>query len=81
MSILEIEGLTVAVGAQEILHGIDLAVPERGIVAVLGANGVGKTTLMRTISGIYRPTAGRIRFLGDDIAHADAHEIVKRGLL
>ncbi|WP_394367218.1 ABC transporter ATP-binding protein [Prosthecodimorpha hirschii] len=78
---LEIRGLTVAMGLQEILHGVDLAVPERGIVAVLGSNGVGKTTLMRAISGIYSPKAGSILFRGEDIARMKSHEIVARGLL
>ncbi|WP_420875746.1 ABC transporter ATP-binding protein [Prosthecomicrobium hirschii] len=78
---LEIRGLTVAMGLQEILHGVDLAVPERGIVAVLGSNGVGKTTLMRAISGIYSPKAGSILFRGEDIARLKSHEIVARGLL
>jgi branched-chain amino acid transport system ATP-binding protein len=81
MSLLEIRGLTVAMGIQEILHAVDLDVPERGIVAVLGSNGVGKTTLMRTISGIYRAKAGTIRFKGEDIAKLKSHEIVARGLL
>ena len=81
MSLLEIRGLTVAMGLQEILHGVDLSVPERGIVAVLGSNGVGKTTLMRAISGIYSPKAGSILFRGEDIARLKSHEIVARGLL
>ncbi|MDI4665483.1 ABC transporter ATP-binding protein [Xanthobacter autotrophicus] len=81
MSLLEIRGLTVAMGVQEILHGVDLDVPERGIVAVLGSNGVGKTTLMRAISGIYRAKAGTIRFKGEDITRLKSNEIVARGLL
>ena len=81
MSLLEIRGLTVSMGVQEILHGVDLAVPERGIVAVLGSNGVGKTTLMRTISGVYRAKAGTIRFKGEDITKLKSNEIVARGLL
>lgn len=80
MNILDVRGVTVAMGLQEILHGIDLAVPENGIVAVLGSNGVGKTTLMRTISGIYKPKAGTIRFAGEDITRLKSHEIVARGL-
>ncbi len=81
MSLLEIRTLTVAMGVQEILHGVDLTVPERGIVAVLGSNGVGKTTLMRTISGIYRAKSGTIRFKGEDITRLKSNEIVARGLL
>jgi branched-chain amino acid transport system ATP-binding protein len=81
MSLLEVRDLTVAMGVQEILHGIDLDVPDRGIVAVLGSNGVGKTTLMRAISGIYKPKSGTIRFKGEDISKLKSHEIVVRGLL
>jgi branched-chain amino acid transport system ATP-binding protein len=80
MSLLEIAGVTVRMGVQQILNGVDLSVPERGIVAVLGSNGVGKTTLMRTISGIYRANGGSIRFAGEEIAQLRSHEIVARGL-
>ena len=78
--ILEVQGLAVRMGLQQILHDVSLAVPERGIVTVLGANGVGKTTLMRTLSGIYRAGAGTGRFGGQDITNHPAHEIVARGL-
>jgi branched-chain amino acid transport system ATP-binding protein len=78
--ILEVQGLAVRMGLQQILHDVSLAVPERGIVTVLGANGVGKTTLMRTLSGIYRAGAGTVRFGGQDITNHPAHEIVARGL-
>lgn len=81
MSLLEIRGLTVTMGIQEILRGVDLDVPEKGIVAVLGSNGVGKTTLMRAISGIYRPKSGTIRFRGEEISKLKSHEIVALGLL
>ncbi|NLH80835.1 MAG: ABC transporter ATP-binding protein [Phyllobacteriaceae bacterium] len=81
MSLLEIRDLTVAMGIQEILRGVDLDVPEKGIVAVLGSNGVGKTTLMRAISGIYRPKSGSIRFRGEEISKLKSHEIVALGLL
>jgi branched-chain amino acid transport system ATP-binding protein len=81
MSLLEISQVSVTMGIQEILRGVDLTVPERGIVAVLGSNGVGKTTLMRTISGIYRAKSGTIRFRGEDITKLRSDEIVARGLL
>jgi branched-chain amino acid transport system ATP-binding protein len=79
-ALLEVDGLAVRMGEQEILHDVSLAVPERGIVTVLGANGVGKTTLMRTVSGIYRASAGSIRFAGEPIANLPSHRIVARGL-
>jgi branched-chain amino acid transport system ATP-binding protein len=78
--LLEVKGLHVKMGVQEILRGIDLAVAEREIVAVLGSNGVGKTTLMRTLSGVYRPVSGAIRFTGTDITKIPTHEIVDLGL-
>ncbi|QCO12386.1 ABC transporter ATP-binding protein [Azospirillum brasilense] len=67
-------------GPQEILHGIDLTVAQGAIVAVLGSNGVGKTTLMRAISGVYRASRGGIAFRGEAIANLPAHRIVKLGL-
>ncbi len=80
-ALLSIEDLHVAMGPQEILHGIRLTVDEGAIVAVLGSNGVGKTTLMRAVSGIYRPRRGAITFRGTPIAGLPAHRIVKLGLL
>ena len=68
-------------GPQEILRGVSLAVGADEIVAVLGSNGVGKTTLMRAVSGIYPVRSGAIRFMGENIAGRRAHEIVARGLL
>ncbi len=79
--ILRIENLHVAMGVQEILRGVDLAIGEGEIVAVLGANGVGKTTLMRAISGIYRVASGHIRWRGEDITNMPSHLIVAKGLL
>lgn len=79
--ILAISGLRVKMGAQEILHGLDLSCGQGEIFAVLGANGAGKTTLMRAISGIYRAEAGSIRFEGEEIANARSHDIVRKGLL
>jgi branched-chain amino acid transport system ATP-binding protein len=78
--LLLIEKLRVTMGVQEILRGVDLAVQPGEIVAVLGANGVGKTTLMRAISGIYRATGGTVRFNGQDITHAPSHQTVALGL-
>lgn len=80
MNVLEISSLSVTMGIQEILRGVSFSLPERGIVAVLGSNGVGKTTLMRTISGIYRPNGGTIRLRGRDIAGLPSHEIVALGV-
>ncbi|TAM99796.1 MAG: ABC transporter ATP-binding protein [Rhizobiaceae bacterium] len=81
MTILEVEDLHLTMGPQEILHGVSFSLAKGGIFAVLGSNGVGKTSLMRTISGIYRPKSGRIKLDGTDIAGLPSHEIVARGLL
>jgi branched-chain amino acid transport system ATP-binding protein len=80
MSLLEVRDLSVKMGLQEILHGVWLEVGEKSIVTVLGANGVGKTTLMRTISGVYQSSGGAIRFDGTDITAERSHRIVARGL-
>jgi branched-chain amino acid transport system ATP-binding protein len=79
-TVLQVRGLEVAMGALKILRGIDLDVPAGGIVTVLGANGVGKTTLMRALSGVYVPSAGSITFLGQQIAGLPSHAIVARGM-
>jgi branched-chain amino acid transport system ATP-binding protein len=80
MSVLEVRGLEVTMGALKILRGVDLDVPAQGIVTVLGANGVGKTTLLRALSGIYAPSAGTIRFNGAPIGGLPSHAIVAAGL-
>ena len=79
--LLAIEGLCAGYGETEVLRGIDLDVKPGEIVAVLGSNGVGKSTLNRTISGVVRARAGTIRFDGAAIAHEKPRAIVKRGLI
>ncbi len=80
MSGLEIDGLEVAYGRITALRGISLAVAEGQVVCLIGANGAGKTTAMRAISGLVRARAGRIRFDGRDIAGQAAHRIAAAGL-
>ena len=80
MALLELTDVHVTMGVQEILRGISIEVPERAIVAVLGGNGVGKTTLMRAISGIYGIASGSIRFDGREIGNTPSHGIVRHGL-
>ncbi len=80
MSLLSVEKLEVRLGARAILNDISVTVPEGGLVAVLGRNGVGKTTLLRAISGVYRPTRGTIRFDGRDIGGLAAHKVVRAGV-
>jgi branched-chain amino acid transport system ATP-binding protein len=78
---LEISGLHAGYGKAEILRGIDLHVGQGEIVAVLGSNGVGKSTLNNNISGLYRPFSGSIRFKGDELVGQSSTEIVKRGVI
>jgi branched-chain amino acid transport system ATP-binding protein len=81
MSFLEVENLTVCYGAIQALHGISLRVEQGEVVALIGGNGAGKTTTLRTISGLLRPTAGRIEFDGQSIDGTAPHQIVCRGLV
>ncbi len=78
---LEIRNLRAGYGKVEILRGIDLDVGAGEIVAVLGSNGVGKSTLNNNISGLYKPFGGSIRFKGEEIAGIDSAEVVRRGLI
>jgi len=80
MELLTIKDLEVKMGEQPILRGVNLSVTDKAIVSVLGSNGVGKTTLMRAIGGIYRSSAGTIRFRDRDITNLPSQAIVKQGL-
>ena len=80
LNILDIRDLHVRMGEQSILNGLSLRVPAGGIVSVLGSNGVGKTTLMRAISGVYHSTKGSIQFDGTNITNWPSHRIVAAGL-
>ena len=80
MSSLEIDGLEVAYGRTTALHGISITVGEGQVVCLIGANGAGKTTAMRAVSGLVRPRAGRVRFAGQDITGQPAHRIAAAGL-
>ena len=77
---LEVHNLSVQYGSITALHGISLSVPAQGIVTLIGGNGAGKTTTLRAISGMVKPTSGRILFDGQDITGLAPHEIVRRGL-
>ena len=79
--ILAVSGLHAGYGGTEVLRGIDLTVDPGEIVAVLGSNGVGKSTLNRTLSGILRATSGAIRFDGVDVGREKPPAIVARGLI
>jgi branched-chain amino acid transport system ATP-binding protein len=78
---LEIRSLRAGYGKVEILRGIDIDVGQHEIVAVLGSNGVGKTTLNNNISALYRPFGGSIKFKGEEMLGLSSTEVVKRGLI
>ncbi len=80
MSGLKVEGLVVAYGRTVAVKGIDLVVESGQVVTLIGANGAGKTTVMRALSGLLRPRAGRVIFDGVDIAGRRAHRIASAGL-
>ena len=80
MSSLSVHGLTVAYGRTEAVHGIDLAVDDGQVVCLIGANGAGKTTIMRGLSGLLRPRAGSIRLDGVDIVGWAPHRIAAAGM-
>ncbi len=80
-TILEIENLETHYGKIHALRGISFSVEAGKIVTLLGATGAGKSTTLRTISGLIRATSGTIRYMGDDITRKPAHDIVKMGLI
>jgi branched-chain amino acid transport system ATP-binding protein len=78
--LLEVEDVHAGYGPIDVLKGVNLTVRTGEIVAVLGANGAGKSTTLMTISGINRCRRGRILFEGEPIQNRPPHEIVKRGI-
>lgn len=80
MTLLEVREVTAGYDEMEILHGVSIEVGPAEIVTLIGPNGAGKSTLMKTIFGLLRPTAGRIRFRGDDITGLPPHVVVRRGI-
>jgi branched-chain amino acid transport system ATP-binding protein len=77
---LEIRDLVVRYGPLEALHGVSLSVPDGKLVAVIGSNGAGKTTMLRTISGLLRPASGAIELQGSSLAGLEPHAIARLGI-
>jgi branched-chain amino acid transport system ATP-binding protein len=77
---LQVEDLAAAYGPVRALDGVSLDVASGTVTAVLGANGAGKTSLLRAISGLLRPRSGRVRLHGEDIAGMAVEERVRRGM-
>lgn len=80
MAMLEVKDINVYYGAIHAIKGISLSVDEGEIVTLIGANGAGKSTTLRTISGLLKPKTGAINFLGKNIAGMPAHKIVREGI-
>ncbi len=78
--VLRLEDLHVYYGGIHALKGINFEVPAGKIIALIGANGAGKSTTLRSIAGLVRPRRGKIQFLGRDITGLPAHDIVKNGI-
>jgi branched-chain amino acid transport system ATP-binding protein len=78
--VLEVLNLEVAYGAIKALDGVSFEVPEGGIVTLLGANGSGKTTTLRAITGLAAPVGGRIVFAGRELQGRPTHEIIRAGI-
>ncbi len=79
-TMLTVNDINVFYGAIHAIKGVSLEVNEGEIVTLIGANGAGKSTILRTISGLLKPKTGNIQFEGQEIAGMPAHEIVKTGI-
>ena len=79
-ALLELANIEASYGPVQALRGVTLNVPKGKIVTVLGANGAGKSTILKTISGIIDPSKGQIRFAGEEIQSRDPAWIVRRGI-
>jgi len=79
-ALLAVDDLAVAYDGMRALNGVSLRAAPGAIVALIGANGAGKTSLLRAISGLVRASSGSIRFADEDITRLAAHRIVQRGI-
>ena len=77
---LKIDDIHVYYGAIHAIKGVSFEVGEGEIVALIGANGAGKSTILKTVSGLMHPRSGSITFCGDNIAHTDAYKLLRTGL-
>ena len=78
--LLDARGVTKAFGGLTAVNNVDFTVPAESVVALIGPNGAGKTTFFNVVAGLYHPTAGRIKFGGEDITGRRPHEIARRGI-
>ena len=77
---LKVDDIHVYYGQIHAIKGVSFEVHEGEVVSLIGANGAGKSTVLKTISGLLRPKSGTITFLGNDITHTEAYKLVNRGL-
>jgi branched-chain amino acid transport system ATP-binding protein len=80
MSLLEVQDIHTHYGSIEALKGVSLDVEEGEVVTLIGSNGAGKSTTLRSISGLTTASSGKVRFGGQDITRVPAHEIVSYGI-
>lgn len=80
MAMLKVDNLSVHYGVIQAVKDVSFEVNEGEVVTLIGANGAGKTSILRTISGLVRPSAGKIKFLGQEIQKEPARQIVANGL-
>jgi branched-chain amino acid transport system ATP-binding protein len=78
--LLELVGVRAAYGGIEVLHGVDLAVPRGAVVALLGANGAGKSTTVKVAAGLLPPTTGKVYVAGRDVTGASCHDLARIGI-
>jgi branched-chain amino acid transport system ATP-binding protein len=79
--LLDIKDLRLGYGRNDVIDGISITVPKGAIVSLIGANGAGKTTILRGLSGLIKPRAGSILFKGQELAGRSAHRIARTGLV
>src|SRR2546422_1449433 len=80
MNLLAVEDIHTYYGEAHILQGVSLTVGEGEVVTLIGRNGAGKTTALRSIMGIARPRRGHVRLRGEDVTALETHEIARRGI-
>lgn len=80
MSMLKVDNLSISYGAIEAVKNVSFEVNEGEVVTLIGANGAGKTSILRSISGLVKPTSGTITYLGEEIQKVPARKIVAAGL-
>jgi len=79
-SILQVDNINCAYDNVPVIFGVSFEVKEKELVAIVGANGAGKSTIMKTIAGLLHPKKGTIRFKGQDISHLPANQVLRKGI-